>query len=395
MSKENDPVDPDLSPEDGADAWAEESAEDWAEESADDWAEDELVRALRAPADASELVDEQRFVAAFTQAQGRRGSVAEFPRRVVRRLGAGGSAVIVVAALSGGVAAAFTGNLPDPVQEFAHTVLGAPAPEPDSAAEGKRRAERPPSPRRSPSTPSVSPTGASATPSASPSPSTTPSRARDPESSPSPNSTGAPTGGPSAEPSEEPTATPTTPAVVPAALSMSGATHLVEYGATMTLVGQLTTASGDPVTGHRVSLQVRGDAGWRPVAVLASNAAGQASASTEAITGRALYRWRAGRGLHSDAWRLRVKPSLAAAYVIDGDTTTINVTSVGAKPGDQVQLYALVRKVPTLVGTASVGDAGGASFAVRTPARRRVFSIRLEATPDHAPARTRLTVAPG
>ncbi len=32
-------------------------------------------------------------------------------------------------ALSAGAAAAYTGNLPDPVQQLAHTVIGAPAPE--------------------------------------------------------------------------------------------------------------------------------------------------------------------------------------------------------------------------------------------------------------------------
>jgi hypothetical protein len=364
----------------------------------DEWADEQWVRALRAPGDASELADEQRFVAAFAQTQGPPASVASIPRRVVRRLGAGGSAVIVVAALSGGVAAAFTGNLPDPVQQFAHEVLGAPAPEPAPAVDAKRRTAHSPSlrDRSAPATPAASPTVTPATASASPSGTPAPSPSPDASDSlPSTGTSGEPTGGSTAEPSDEPSTQPTPPAVAPSAVSVSGRSHLVEYGASLTLVGQLTTTSGDPVAGHRVALQVRDAAGWRRVTVLLSDAAGQATASTEPVTGLARYRWRAGNGVHSAVWRVRIKPTLAASYVSNPDTTTIDVACVGAKPGDQVLLYALVRRVPTLVGSANVGDAGGASFSVPTPPRRRAFAVRLEATHDHAPARTRLTVTPG
>ena len=87
---------------------------------------DDLVRALRAPGTATELADQERYVAAFRAASTSR--VRSLPRRAVGRLGAGGTAVVVTVALSSGVAAAYTGHLPDPVQRLAHTVIGAPAP---------------------------------------------------------------------------------------------------------------------------------------------------------------------------------------------------------------------------------------------------------------------------
>src|SRR5262245_41677434 len=115
-----------------------------------DWADDDLVRALRAPGTATELADEQRFVAAYRETAGSR--VRSLTRRA-GRLGAGGTAVVVTVAVTSGVAAAYTGHLPDPVQQIAHTVIGAPAPDPTT---GLRTA--PSSPRR----------GAVAPPAASP-----------------------------------------------------------------------------------------------------------------------------------------------------------------------------------------------------------------------------------
>ena len=101
-----------------------------------EWADNELVKALRAPGLDDELTDEQRFLAAFRETAGASSGPSGAGRKPTsisaRRLGAGGTAVVVAVALSGGVAAAYTGNLPDPVQQFAHTVIGAPAPDPET-----------------------------------------------------------------------------------------------------------------------------------------------------------------------------------------------------------------------------------------------------------------------
>src|SRR5215212_6521076 len=97
----------------------------------DNWDGDDLVRALRAPGRPSELAGEERYVAAFRAARTSRGNVSPL-RRGVRRLGTGGTAIVVAVGLSSGVAAAaYTNHLPDPVQRAVHEVLGAPAPETD------------------------------------------------------------------------------------------------------------------------------------------------------------------------------------------------------------------------------------------------------------------------
>ena len=99
-------------------------------------------------------------------ARGRgRGAPAGVGRTAVRRLGAGTSLAVVVALATGGVAAAYSSKLPDPVQRAVHSVLsplGVPeaesqrhvveAEEPDARADARadtgRPRRRPRSPRR-------------------------------------------------------------------------------------------------------------------------------------------------------------------------------------------------------------------------------------------------------
>src|SRR6478736_6361298 len=103
-----------------------------------------------------ELADEQQYVSAFRGARGSTSSVRPLARRTVGRLGAGGTAVVLTVALTSGMAAAYTGHLPDPVQQIAHSVIGAPAP-----AEGSGRAGAAPvrpGHHLSPSAPGSSPT---------------------------------------------------------------------------------------------------------------------------------------------------------------------------------------------------------------------------------------------
>src|SRR4249919_1920529 len=90
---------------------------------------EDLARALRAPGTTTELQDEERYLGMFREvANGAPpATVRSLPRRI-GRLGAGGTAVVVTVALTSGVAAAYTGHLPDPVQQLAHSVIGAPAP---------------------------------------------------------------------------------------------------------------------------------------------------------------------------------------------------------------------------------------------------------------------------
>src|SRR4029079_18281004 len=100
------------------------------------WADDDLVRALRAPGTTAELSQQEQYVAAFRESRGTSARVRSLPRRAAGRLGAGGTAVVLTVAMTSGVAAAYTGHLPDPVQQIAHSVIGAPAPEPAATRTG-------------------------------------------------------------------------------------------------------------------------------------------------------------------------------------------------------------------------------------------------------------------
>src|SRR5205085_2773753 len=119
------------------------------------WADDDLVRALRAPGTEAELADEGQYVAAFRSAQGST-SVRSLPHRTVGRLGAGGTAVVLTVALTSGMAAAYTGHLPDPLQQIAHRVIGAPAPVTGAGhpgrGQGRHGSASPPLSRRSTAT---------------------------------------------------------------------------------------------------------------------------------------------------------------------------------------------------------------------------------------------------
>lgn len=115
-----------------------------------------LLAAATAPATSGELAGEETFVAAFTQASRRTQGVSSSPsitsraRRlpVLTTLLAG---KVVAAAAAGGIAiagtaaAAYTGNLPDALQDVAHQTIGAPAAKAADAA-----AERPEAPAATP-----------------------------------------------------------------------------------------------------------------------------------------------------------------------------------------------------------------------------------------------------
>ncbi len=358
----------------------------------EEWDDDDLVRALRAPGSPGELGHEQEYVAAFRQASGPVVAPVPLVRRAARRLGTGGTAVVVAVALGGGVAAAYTGNLPDPVQEIAHSVIGAPAPEPDLAPAAGPLTTASPSPATT--SPSAS---ASPAPSASPSAQPTASPGDQPSAAPSPTRGAGASPGQGASATAAPTDQPgTSPAPPPppraTAARITAAAHLAAYGQTVALEGRLSTSTDAPAAGIRVALQVaRGD-GWQIVTTTVTDAAGQASASSLPVTGLAKYRWRAA-GVHSRVWQLKARATLSSTADVGDPQTTITATAVGAKAGDQALLYTVVRGQATVVGRGQIAADGTVSFTFRTPAARRVFVVRLPATPDHTAARSRVVVS--
>ena len=373
---------------------------DWADAEVDDEMVDgDLVRALRAPGSAAELAREREYVGAYRDA-GPPPAPVPLRRRSLRRLGTGGTAVAVVVALSSGVAAAYTGHLPDPVQQLAHDVMGAPAPLPEAPAaapddpdEDDATAPEDPAPTEAPSGPaSAEPSPASVDPDPA-----TPGTTGGPGSSSS--AAPAPSVAPSAGPSPASAGSASAPAgdspapVRAAAVRIGGGAHLTAYGSSVRLSGRVTTTSGAPVAGRRAQLQLRRADGWVEVARATTDRDGQVGADSAPVTGRALYRWRV-RGAVSRVWQLRVRATLSATADVGQQQTTITATAVGGAAGDTVRLVTRVGGEARVVARATLAGDGRASFTVRTPSRRRTFAVVLAKTPHHTAARARVAVDP-
>ncbi|HSN12130.1 MAG TPA: hypothetical protein VLS51_08490, partial [Propionibacteriaceae bacterium] len=108
-------------------------------ETEDDMTVDRLLRALRAPGTVEELRGLEAATEAFVSA---RAEVTAAPalaavggraRRPLTTAAAAVAAVVASVAFAGAAAAAYTGSLPRPAQEFAHQLLGAPAPGDDAS----------------------------------------------------------------------------------------------------------------------------------------------------------------------------------------------------------------------------------------------------------------------
>jgi hypothetical protein len=365
----------------------------------DTWTDDDLVRALRAPGTATELADEEQYVAAFRDASG--SNVVSLPRRVVGRLGAGGTAVVVTVTLTTGVAAAYTGHLPNPVQTFAHHVIGAPAPHSPGHQRPEAATPRPttPSGSQSPSTPST--TDPSGGPSAGPT--TGPPSPTGVPGLPVPvpgghhgrHSSLGPSGSPVDEPSQGVSSSPTpSTGSAAAATTMSAAAHRVGLGQTMLLTSLVTDAGGAALPGEPVVLQERDSRHWRPVAQTTTDDTGIATASTPPLLGSARFRWHAAPGVNSLPWLVRMVPALTVTADVGGATTTVTPAAQGSDPGDRVELFRHVAGRATLVRRARLDATGSVPIPVVTPRRRAVYVVRLLGTRRHAAVRARVVVVP-
>jgi hypothetical protein len=360
------------------------------------WADDDLVRALRAPGTAHELADEEQVLAAFRAARPSIG-VRSLPRRAARRLGAGGSAVVVTVALTSGVAAAYTGNLPDPVQRVVHSVLGpigAPAPHANGPAHADPADPRPP---HAPA-PTTSP---GATPSSSVSGTPTPGA---PTGSPTASATGGahgprnPGGGltPSPPSTSGPTSSAPPPPATPDAsgLTLAGTDHRAGVGETVTLNGVVTDADGGPLSGHRVVLTVRGPRHWRAIAESVSDDSGAVVFTTPALTRSARFRLHTDHRVHSAPWSVRMVPLLATSVTVEGASTTVGGICQGCHGGDRVDLFRLVDHTPLLVRSGRLDASGTIQMQVATPVRSQRYAVRLPATPRHTAAHARFAITP-
>jgi hypothetical protein len=367
----------------------------------DQWGDDPLVRALRAPGTAAELAGEDAALAAFRSAAPRRSK-----RRLARRMGTGAGTLTIAVAFSGGVAAAYTHSLPDPMQRVAHSWfggIGVGAPPPSHALAGHR--PRPahsaggrvaPSPAgttasaASPSAQrSVVPVAASSRPTRPATrPTTKPSRSAAPKAA-----TGA---GPVPTPTPRPSPTASGPSgrprLRPADITGAVSAQRIPPASSVTMSGRLTSSSGAAVPGRRVVVQSR-PAGqhqhWSPVGSARTDSSGDVTIDVPALSRTTRLRLAAPRHVHSPAATVVVVPTMAASLTRDGKHYDVNVTSDGLQPGDTIVVVRRVRGRRTVVDRVAVDGSGNAGFSVAVPPKRAVtFQVLTRRTASHASAKT-------
>jgi hypothetical protein len=381
--------------------------------------EEALKRALGAPGSPTELAGEQTYREMFRAARSPAVAMASPApgRTAVRRLGTGATLAVVVALATGGVAAAYSSNLPAPVQRAVHSVLsplGVPAAEPERPVVTARHSPEPepepevPAPSAPPAvhpshSPSVRPSHKpSPLKTVEPSPSTDPSASEtpvlpsesptdvpsstgstDPSSSPQPSQTGTPS----------PSTPPTPPAPVPATVKISsaGAGSKVAPGGTAVVTGRVVAADGTPVPDVRVVLQQRGTSGWQRVASVRTAADGSVAVATGPVQSSTRVRLKTGK-VRSTPWRLVVQPSVTATAQTVGTVATVTARVTGGQVGDRVVLVSTRGGQVAQEGAATLGADGVITFDVTAPALDRWYVVRLPATAGHGAARVRVLV---
>ena len=405
--------------------------------------EESLLQALRAPGSSSELADEERYVTAFRASRGRRSNGGRAPSRLggaARRFGAGTALAVVVGVSGGGVAAAYSGGLPDPLQDFAHTVLGpvgAPPAEREPRPPASAAPRSPASPATAPGTPTPSASEPTPTAPASPSPAPEPSKASkpsdgpgdrpskdptsttssSPDASPSPtpaapptstpDASPSPTATPSSTPSSAPTSTPsptapspsTPPLPPPAELTIEGGSQRVEVGQTTSISGVATAKDGKPIAGTEVVLQHRGSDGWRRVAATTTDDAGSVTFESAPVTETVVFRLRSAK-VHSEPWRVVMRPLLALMSQTSSPegsaeskaTVVIAVSAVGGRAGDQVTLLTQRGGQRVTVGEGLLNEDGSIKFEVTQSKPQRTYFVVLARTPVHGVGRDSIRV---
>lgn len=352
--------------------------------------QERLLRALRAPGSRAELGEEERYRAMFRA----HSSTAPVPTRHSRtpsRLLIGGAVAAVLAVGTGGVAAAYSGNLPSPIQTLAHHVIGAPdasPPAPSTESPGPRAR-----------TPSSSP-GPSAGASRSPSGRTNHHRSHLPRR-PAPSSgasasarplVAAPASSPPL-PSSSPTSTGA-PAPVLTGVTVLGSARQADVGATVRFSGQLTY-SHTSSTRQRVVLQEQLGSRWTPVGRSRTDADGSITLTAPPLTRTCRFRLVAGQGsgsVHSVPWRVAMHPLVTADVSASKKEATIDVTAVGGFGGDVVTLTTRRDGRVVIVSRGRLDASGLASFVVTPGQRRRSYNLVLAPTKRHTSARVGVVV---
>lgn len=376
-----------------------------------------LVRSLREPGSPGELADQDLYLAMFRETRGGRRVVPSPPGtprrpggRAARRLGAGTTLTIAIAVAGGGVAAAYTANLPEPLQRFAHDVLG-PVNVPPPTPARPERVETAPTGQPSPSgqetpvatqapqpTPSAEVTpergpgdpkpSEPADPSEAPTDLASPAGSQGPTPTTTPSPTATPTPTPTSTPTPTPTPTPAPEAPVPASVSIDGSAHRVDYAASPVFSGVVRDDDGAAVADVQVALLRLEDDGWRRVAVATTDADGAVTMSAPPVYESTVMRLRA-ENVRSERWRVSMHPELTLSpSVQEGEdpeqvVVTILAAAAGGQQGDVVGLFTWRDGQRVTLATGILGPDATVRFQVEQEAKRARYAAVLEATEDH------------
>jgi hypothetical protein len=337
-----------------------------------------VVAALRAPAQPHELAGEDAALAMFGRTMPHRRR-----RRALGRVGVGGAGVVLGLTLTGGVAAAYTTGLPDPMQDAAHAVLEPlPIPAPPTAEvrhlrQRLRAIARERNRARHAGTIGSPIPGATipGSPSAAPTPSGD-ATLRGPAAVPPARDSASPAGSPHPSPSS------TQPA---ASWTVSVSRRVVPVHSEVVLSGRLSRGDA-ALAGRRVYAAefVVGQSGWRRVASGQTGSDGTVALTVPALTGNVRLRLVTGSGVTSPQLVVSVVPKLWVSLTRDQGQRVATVTADGGRAGDGLVLLRRDGDTWTRVGSTSLADGGTGQFTVPGPGQTRVrYRVRLPATARH------------
>ncbi|HEX3824774.1 MAG TPA: hypothetical protein VHV79_09950 [Mycobacteriales bacterium] len=378
------------------------------------WQDDPVFRALTGPASGDELAGEAEALAAFRAAVPLRSR-----RQYAGRLGIGGSALGIAIALSGGVAAAYSGSLPTPVQRVTYDVgswAGVPAPQHHHhkllVAGDHGSSPTPTASRSTFITPSPHTVSVIATLTPSPASSwhhsaaagskvksrSKASRSASPTASSTPTATPTPT--PAVTPTTTPTPTPTptvTAAPLPASITITLGSSRVTSGGTVSVLGHLATSTGAPVASTRVWLleRITGEDAVTQVAMGLTGADGSITLTSPVLSHNARFRLAAAHRLRSASLGVVVVPTVSAGVTAQGTSYSVRVSTSGGNAGDTVALEQRSNGRWQQVSTAALDGSGGATFSVPIPPKHDVhYRVILSRTQAHASAQASFVAPP-
>jgi hypothetical protein len=316
-------------------------------------------------------------------------------------------AAVALAAAAAVVTAAYTADLPGPVQHVAYRALGfagvpdAPktSGQPGGAGTAGASSGSGATARTGGSGSDGGQPGTSASPAPGQTASPSPSGPTAKPTSPAPGRGHSPGGGhsPSPTPTPTPTPTPSTPPPVPAALTISASAVKIIAGDSVSLTGLLTDADGNPVPGQDVTLLQHdaGVPGWQPAGQATTDGTGTATVPVSSLGTDAGFRFRGPNGTHSGHVRVVVVPAV----------------SLTASPGNRPLNERLTVSAPYAIGSDAIlqiwaggtwrtlrshpiGPAGQVVFGVTLQRHQRIYRVVVPRTVQHARGISNPSVVP-